>query len=982
MKYTITLLINFFLIISFAFSQQLFIPHNVTLGSRPIQITLADVDNDSDLDMLAAYYSDNLLAWYRNNGNGYFDSLKIINDFDIELSGALFASDLDDDGKTDVIAGGNSSLCWYKNLGNGNFGTQQPIDYSVDGVSSIVAIDLDNDSLNDVISASYYDSTIAWYKNLGNGNFGPQQIITSTVTGVYELDIVDLDIDGNRDLLIASYSSNKIAWYKNLGNGSFGTQQIVTSTAEGAFGVKAAYIDNDSLPDVITSQAFGNNDKITWHKNLGNGNFSNEIIINTTLIVPRYFFPADFDNDNDQDLVMGSWSHDTLIWQENLGNGTFGPIQLISNTIDGPNGVYAGDLNGDGFMDIVAGGELSSSIEVYLSHNSNYFALNQTIANATVEARSVFATDLNNNGHKDILSASRGDNKIAWYKNLGNKQFSSQKVISNSMTRAWAVYAADLDNDGYGDVVASGWGDTIAWYKNMQNDSFDLPQNLQGGFGNSTVLMARDIDGDGSIDIIGNVGDFIKWAKNLGNGNFGPLQLLYSLSNLTTFDLQDINSDGYVDIVMGSSSVLAAGLNNGAGNFLVSNIFQSVGAYDLQITDLNDDGYKDILFVAKENSTLNNFVGWYQNDGLGNFPTPVFISYIESYSYTIAAADIDNDGDNDIFTAPRVSTYNIGNLVWFENQGTATFSQSQNIGLKLGRIWDMYITDIDNDYDNDIVFASDNHSSVKWLENTLNNLIDTITICAEDSALIFGNWISQPGDYTDTLQNVQGGDSINIIRLEIYQSYFLVDTIEICDGETYNFYGQVINTAGVYSETFQSVQGCDSIEELSLVVIPAPAVNISPFVPDSVSINAGLLALPAATPTGGTYSGAGITPNGFEPSQAGLGEHWISYSYLDTTTGCTGKDSTLIKVYDPISIDELETNKVKLYPNPGTGDFVLTGTNLQSIQVKTLTGELVKEIEIKDCSEVHFTLAGQAKGIYFVHIVNDDAEIRRLLILI
>ncbi|MCF8373574.1 MAG: T9SS type A sorting domain-containing protein [Bacteroidales bacterium] len=494
--------------------------------------------------------------------------------------------------------------------------------------------------------------------------------------------------------------------------------------------------------------------------------------------------------------------------------------------------------------------------------------------------------------------------------------------------------------------------------------------------------MAKDLDGDSLIDIIGGVNGEIRWAKNLGNGTFGPAQFICSMIVLNTFDINDINGDAYPDIVYADGLTLAAVTNNGTGSFTqIPNINQIVGAIDLKLTDLNGDGYRDILFVAKENGNLNYFVGWYQNDGLGNFSTFIFISYIQNHSYTIVATDIDNDGDKDIFTAPRVTSYDLGNLVWFENLGSANFGPQQIVNVKTGYIWNLYVSDIDNDNDNDIVISEYTKSTVKWLENQLNNLIDTIIICPNDSALILGTWQSQPGNYFDTLQNVLGGDSINIIKLETYQTYFSADTVEICDYETYNFNGQLLNSSGVYSTTLQSINGCDSIEELSLVVIPAPVVSISPFTPDSVSINAGLLALPTAIPTGGTYSGIGVTNNAFDPAIAGLGEFWISYTYVDTFTGCSNQDSTLIKVYEPLGIDELETLKVKLYPNPGTGDFILTGTNLKTIQVKTLTGELVKDVEIKAPSKVHFNLTGQAKGIYFVHIVNDDAEIRRLLIL-
>ena len=980
MKHTFSLLISFLLVVNLSFAQISFIPHIVTYGSKPHKLSLADIDNDNDLDILAFYVNDKLIAWHRNDGMGHFDSLLVIDHIDFVFEGG-YPTDINNDGNIDVLVGGKNDVRWYENTGNGNFGLAQIINNTVDKVTCVFASDLDNDSLTDVIAASYVDSTLAWYKNIGNGIFGPKQILTTNETSITTIDACDLDLDGKTDILFTSFNDNKIAWYKNLGSGSFGPQQIIANTSEGPFAAMAVNLDSDSLADVISSQGFWVNNKVTWQKNLGNGNFSSEITINGTVVVPKYFFPADFDNDNDSDLLITSWNQDSLIWQENLGNGIFGPTHLVSDSIDGPYGACAGDLNGDGLIDIVAGSEEVCEIDIYLNKGTGLFELSQTISYSVASGRRIFAEDLNNDGNIDILATGQKDNKVAWYKNLGNKTFSFQKEISNSVKSPWPVYAADLDNDCFKDVISTGWGDTAAWFKNLQNDYFDDPNLIQGTFGNSRILMAKDLDGDSLIDVIGDLNGNILWEKNLGNGNFGPPQLIGSTTVLQTFDVNDINGDGYLDVVFSDGGSISVSINNGTGNFIPAPGTSQSGAGDLQLVDLNDDGFKDIIFTDNDVSNNNKYVGWYPNDGLGNFDTLIIIANINSLSPTIAATDIDNDGDKDIFIAPLVNNNVIGNLAWFENLGSANFGPIQNIDLELGMIWDIYVSDFDNDFDDDIVLTEYSLSIIKWLENTLNNLVDTVLICAEDSALIFGNWVSQPGDYTDTLLNAQGGDSINIIRLENYPSYLTNDTVEICEGETYNFYGQVLNTAGVYSETFQSVQGCDSIEELMLVVIPAPAVSISPFAPDSVSIDSGLLALPTANPAGGIYSGTGVTASGFDPALAGLGEFWISYTYVDTITGCTNQDSTWIKVYDPIGIEELETNKVKLFPNPGMGNFVLTGTNLQSIQVKTLTGELVKEIEIKNRSEVHFNLTGQAKGIYFVHIVNDDAEVRRLLIL-
>ena len=977
-----SIFLNCFLLICFwANSQQLFIPHNVTYGSRPGDISLVDFDNDSDLDILAYYYYDGLLAWHRNDGIGHFDSLIVIDHCDLIMIGG-YATDIDNDGNMDVVLGGANDVRWYKNLGSGIFGPAQIICNVLNKTAPVMSFDLDNDNLIDIVGVCNTDSNIVWYKNLGFGNFGTQQILTTTTADVRRINASDLDLDGKTDILYTMYNDDKVSWHKNLGGGSFGAEQIIANNAEGAYWAMAANIDSDTLPDVIAShsQVSGSLEKVTWYKNLGNGSFSSEMVINNSLEVPKYFYPADFDNDNDLDLLLTSWNQDMLLWQENQSNGSFGPMQLISNTINNPDGVCSGDLDGDGFMDIVAGSEGSSSIQIFMNNKNGGFDSTQTIAFASANPWCVYADDLDNDGLKDILSASETDNKIAWYKNLGNKQFSLQKVISTSRSRTRSLDVGDFDNDGYKDIVSTAFdeNDTLAWQKNLGNGTFGEPITIQ--FAPSTkIVRTRDLNNDGFNDLVFYMNQFVYSAKNMGNGNFGTPQFLHYLVGVTTLEIDDVNNDSFPDIVFGSGSTLALGINDGSGNFLaVQNINISNGARDLWIDDINDDGFKDL--VITDNVGSNRIVAWYPNDGSGSFSSWVFLSNLPSSSYTVCTSDIDNDGDSDIVTA--TSGYSITGVVyWFENLGNGSFDTIQVIDTLGGNMWSIFPSDMDSDGDNDILIAQNGYSKVMWLENNLCHWLDTVTVCAGDSALIFGDYQNQTGNYFDTLQSIQGNDSINIIRLEHYPSYHTYDTVEICEGEPYWFNGQVLDTSGVYSATVQSVDGCDSIVELLLTVVTAPPVSMSLYNPDSVGVQSGPIALPLVYPSGGNFSGTGVIANGFDPALAGLGEHYTTYTVVDTATGCTSSDSARIRVYDPIGIDEIENSKIKLYPNPGTGDFVLSGTNLQSVQVKTLAGELVKEVAIKNRKEIHFNLTGLAKGTYLVHIVNEGIEIKRMLVL-
>ena len=55
-------------------------------------------------------------------------------------------------------------------------------------------------------------------------------------------------------------------------------------------------------------------------------------------------------------------------------------------------------------------------------------------------------------------------------------------------------------------------------------------------------------------------------------------------------------------------------------------------------------------------------------------------------------------------------------------------------------------------------------------------------------------------------------------------------------------------------------------------------------------------ALSGGQPAGGIYSGTGITNDSIFPSLAGVGSHWVYYTYTDATTGCTNTKKRAISV--------------------------------------------------------------------------------------
>ena len=96
---------------------------------------------------------------------------------------------------------------------------------------------------------------------------------------------------------------------------------------------------------------------------------------------------------------------------------------------------------------------------------------------------------------------------------------------------------------------------------------------------------------------------------------------------------------------------------------------------------------------------------------------------------------------------------------------------------------------------------------------------DTVTVCAGESYWWNGMEYSASGVYVDTLQSVNGKDSIIILNLIVLPEVVGVeDSVTICYGETYTWRGVEYSNIGVYRDTLQSAQGCDSVVILNLKV--------------------------------------------------------------------------------------------------------------------------------------------------------------------
>jgi hypothetical protein len=215
--------------------------------------TMVDLDNDGDLDMLAAEYAEytNGFEFYYFENTGSADNPVFAapqqNPFGIDdffVSRPTFG-DIDNDGDLDILAGnwgydyyggGSGTLRFYENTGTVDSPTfADPIE-EIGGlaISSyyftlVEWIDMDGDGDLDLYTTQDLYGEGVYYENIGTpeeADYGPAQSnpfgTTAPALGPRFFDFADIDNDGDQDLLTTVYDFNtygsELFFQENLGS--------------------------------------------------------------------------------------------------------------------------------------------------------------------------------------------------------------------------------------------------------------------------------------------------------------------------------------------------------------------------------------------------------------------------------------------------------------------------------------------------------------------------------------------------------------------------------------------------------------------------------------------------------------------------------------------------------------------------------------------------------------------------------------------
>ena len=584
----------------------------------------------------------------------------------------VLSADLNNDGFDDVVyssLGDNEISCSLFNPTTGNFddfillGTHFPY------CTSLFPADLDNDGLMDVLAVSQVSNKVGWYKNTGDGNFSLQPYLNEDATLAASVTAADVDLDGDMDVLSAQKTDNTVLLYLNDGSGGFSEPVIVTASAQIPVVVTTADLNNDSYPDIITG--YGQTDKIVFFLNNGDATFQPEVVITDQADFITNIVTADLDNDGNVDIVSASKNDNKVAWYQNLnGNGDFSPQIIISQELTNAYGLAVADFDLDGDVDIVA--SAPNDDEIYLFVNDSLDFQAQLVSSEVREPNGLASGDFNNDGLIDIAALDSWEagytNKVYWFVN-GKSCFVVHNI--NKIRSSWHLAMNDYDQDGNMDIFYSE-GQYVGMVENQgSGGSFSDEQILFDAGYNIWDLGFADADNDDFEDLFvaDAMGDSFFWIPNLdGTGQFGaPVYIDTQGNGPASFDFSDIDGDNNVDVLLAlvnDNKIVVYYNTEGNGAFLKTIVCDTVSPVSVCFVDCDNDGDDDIFYSD------NSGIGFLDNDGNGVFTSGGIAADYGTYSTSLRAADLNNDGYLDIVCAP-------GYTHWLINNQDGTFTDHE-----------------------------------------------------------------------------------------------------------------------------------------------------------------------------------------------------------------------------------------------------------------------------------------------------------------
>ncbi|MDA8020847.1 MAG: VCBS repeat-containing protein [Thermoanaerobaculia bacterium] len=613
-----------------------FLPGGVQLYSgedADTALAAGDVDGDGDVDLYAA---DEVIIFLEGVGDGTFlPPVEVATGLDVL---ELELADLDRDGDLDLLASTllpTNRVVWFPNQGDGNLAAFVGVG-PVAAPGELAPADVDGDGDLDVVSTPLNTAAIAWFENTGAPavHDWPFHGVVGLPTGARSVHVADMDADGDIDIVSTWADGDEVLWYESVGVGPQWHEHRIDEAAAGARAVLPVDADVDGDIDLIALLFDGDQvrayENRTIHRNAG---AVLPHLMHAAGERPVSMAPADVDGDGDMDaLVALSSAADNLLWLENDGSPGLGSwtTHLLGSAFF-PVSILSADFDSDLDASVLASGGDIWWLENDGTPGLGLWSAHLIDSGTALSALSQAAVDVDGDGDLDLMTASIDDNELNWFENDGTPAvgaWPAHEIDAGTTLNGSAVEPGDLDRDGDIDVLAiSQNGDALYWFENDGTPEVGAwAARLVDLSPGASPRLARvaDMDGDGDLDAVAVrsqpfLPGEIHWFENDGTpGNGTWTSHPIGTGDLAGLVCADLDGDGDLDVVAtlpDTDRVLWFENDDASGGESWTERVLDEGTMDrpsaLAVGDVDDDGDLDAWVAALDSRDVH----WLENRG-------------------------------------------------------------------------------------------------------------------------------------------------------------------------------------------------------------------------------------------------------------------------------------------------------------------------------------------------------------------------------
>ncbi len=245
-------------------------------------------------------------------------------------------------------------------------------------------------------------------------------------------------------------------------------------------------------------------------------------------------------------------------------------------------------------------------------------------------------------------------------------------------------------------------------------------------------------------------------------------------------------------------------------------------------------------------------------------------------------------------------------------------------------------------------------------------------ICLGDTLLLGNQTLTESGIYIQPLTSIDGCDSTIVLELGVAPLYS--DTLheEICEGGAYFFDGNLLDSTGLYSASFATLTGCDSLVVLDLRIED---------VDTSVTRGGALL---TANAQGVAFQWMDCTDTTAVPGATGkffLAPRNGSYAVLLQSENCTYLSDCYAVIVTSTEEPDL-SDAFRIFPNPAGAELIITALEYSSSQFEVAIldsrGARVSQFRWDALGDLRLIVDDLTPGLYWVHLRSEDGGVAHL----